>query len=252
MRVVGIFWLIFSILFFGGGYLWQNKSAILAGVIKNKIEDKVKEIIPDELNHIIDIEKTLIEGGGLKYNPPAVKDLFEYNRDDRLLLDKLTLPTDEEEDGTVSPLEYILPENLKEKYRKVFPRARPEFEFPHFGPNTIFDDPMVGMLRLNQQFDAGPLVVSINGHWNNPTINIIPDYKFPVKVTYNGQKTEEGFNSYATLTYNEELYDDLYFTSSVLYGDDLGVNLGVKYKQGYVNIQQTEHLSINGGYQNEF
>ena len=41
-------------------------------------------------------------------------------------------------------------------------------------------------------------------------------------------------------------------TSSVLYGDDIGMNLGMKYKDGYVNVQQTEHLSINGGYQNSW
>ena len=83
-------------------------------------------------------------------------------------------------------------------------------------------------------------------------LNIIPDYSFPVKLTYYGAKTDDGVKNNVTISYTDELYDELFMTSSVLYGDDIGMNLGMKYKDGYVNVQQTEHLSINGGYQNSW
>jgi hypothetical protein len=248
MRVVWIFWLVFSIIFFGGAALWQNRSSIVSSLVKKQVENKVKDLVSDELKQIINLEKELIEGGGLKYNPPSL-DLF--NREDRLLLDTLTLPTGVEEEQYQSPIEYLLPENLKEKYKNIF-KSDPRFEYPSFGPNTIFEDPYFGIMKVNQQIDAGPFVVSINGSWNNPTVNIIPDYNFPIKVTYQGAFREEGLANNVTLTYNEQLYDNLYFTSSVLYGDEIGMNLGVNYKQGYVNIQQTEHLSLNGGYKSQF
>ena len=58
MNRVGIFWIAFSILFFSCGYLWQNKEDIIGKILKSRIEsavtDKIKDVIPDDLNNIID------------------------------------------------------------------------------------------------------------------------------------------------------------------------------------------------------
>ncbi len=249
MKAVWLLWVVFSLMFFGGGYIWQNKSAIASSLLKHHVQTTLEDKF--NLDEIINLEKSVIEGGGLEYLPPSFNPLDLNNREDRLLLDRLTLPKDRDEVEEESPLMYILPENVKERYNKIF-KTNPRYEFPSFGPNTIFDDPAFGLMRLNQQIDAGPIVVSLVGTWDNPTFNIIPDYSFPVKLTYYGAKTDEGVKNSVTISYTDQLYDGLYMTSSVLYGDDIGMNLGIKYKEGYVNVQQTDHLSINGGYQNSW
>ena len=88
MRAVVILWVIFSILFFGGAALWQNRSEIVSSLIKKQVENKVKEFIPEELNQILDLEKAVIEGGGLKYNPPSL-DLFD--REDRFFYKMISI-----------------------------------------------------------------------------------------------------------------------------------------------------------------
>ncbi len=249
MKAVWLLWVIFSLIFFGGGYIWQNKSAIASNLLKHHVQTTLEDKF--NLDEIINLERNVIEGGGLKYLPPSFNTLDLHNREDRLLLDSLTLPKDRDEVEEESPIMYILPENVKERYNKIF-KFNPRYEFPSFGPNTIFDDPAIGLMRLNQQIDTGPVVVSLVGSWNNPTFNIIPDYSFPVKLTYYGAMTDEGVKNSVTISYTDQLYDGLYMTSSILYGDEIGMNLGVNYKQGYVNIQQTEHLSLNGGYRSQF
>ena len=249
MKAVWMLWVIFSLIFFGGGYIWQNKSAIASNLLKHHVQTTLEGKF--KLDEIINLERSVIEGGGLKYFPPSFNPLDLNNREDRLLLDSLTLPKDRDKVEEESPLMYILPENVKERYKKIF-KSNPRYEFPSFGPNTIFEDPAFGLMRLNQQIDTGPIVFSLVGSWSNPTLNIIPDYSFPVKLTYYGVKTDDGVKNNVTISYTDELYDELFMTSSVLYGDDIGMNLGMKYKDGYVNVQQTEHLSINGGYQNSW
>tara|TARA_R100000008_G_scaffold56030_1_gene34433 strand:+ start:3739 stop:4527 length:789 start_codon:yes stop_codon:yes gene_type:complete len=253
-KKVWMFWAIFTVLFFLFGYgvnLWQKRDEILKNFLKDKVEDAIMEQI-DPLKQILDDEKALIEGAGLKYIDPKINveelnknKLFEWPNDKydefdgNSLQDALRLPKKQKEIDIERPLNNFLPESLKERTK-----MRPDYEFPHFGPNTNFLEPEM-LLQLNQQFDLGYLIVNAQGSYLSPTFNIIPDYNFPVKVSafYDTANND----SKLSLSFNEQLAEDWFLTAQLY---DSGVRSSIKYKTNMflnVSYDSDTDLSLNGG-----